>query len=93
MIVGAAGSLQALRDLGYRTFDHVIDPSYDLETDNTRRWQKILTTIQYIQAQDPDQWFQQCANDIQHNQRHFLSSKYDRLNTLYDKLLHQLATT
>ena len=93
VIVGAAGSLQALRDLGYRTFDHVIDPSYDLETDNTRRWQKILTTIQHIQAQDPDQWFQQCANDIQHNQQHFLSSKYDRLNTLYDKLLHQLATT
>jgi len=93
VIVGAPGSLQALRDLGYRTFDHVIDNSYDLETDNTRRWQQILKTIQQIRDQDPEVWFQECADDILHNQKHFLSSKYSRLNTLYDKLLHQLATT
>jgi hypothetical protein len=93
VIAGAAGSLQALRDLGYRTFDHVIDNSYDLEPDNTRRWQLVLGAIEKIRAQDPDQWFQQCVDDAQHNQQHFLSSKHARLNTLYDKLLHQLATT
>jgi hypothetical protein len=93
VIVGAPGSLQALRDLGYRTFDHVIDNSYDLETDNTRRWQKILNCIQQIRQQDPDGWFQSCLDDLRHNQQHFLSSKHTRLNTLYDKLLHQLATT
>jgi hypothetical protein len=93
VIVGAPGSLQALRDLGYRTFDHAIDPSYDLETDNTRRWQKILGAIQRIKDQDPDIWFQSCLDDVLHNQQHFLRSKKDRLNTLYDKLLHQLATT
>jgi len=93
VIVGAPGSLQALRDLGYRTFDHVIDNSYDLETDNTQRWQKTLQTIQQIQAQNPDVWFQSCLDDLQHNQQHFLKSKQGRLNTLYDKLLYQLATT
>jgi hypothetical protein len=92
VIVGAPGSLQALRDLGYRTFDHVIDNSYDLEINNTQRWQKALQTIQQIQAQNPDAWFQSCLNDVLHNQQHFLRSKKDRLNTLYDKLLHQLAT-
>jgi len=93
VIVGAPGSLQALRDLGYRTFDHVIDNSYDTETDNTRRWQQILNTIQQIRDQDPAVWIRACQDDIQHNQQHFLASKYSRLNTLYDKLLHQLATT
>ena len=93
IVVGAAGSLQALRDLGYRTFDHVIDNRYDAETDNTHRWQLILHTIQDIQAQDPDQWFTQCLDDIYHNQQHFNQSKQPRLNTLYDKLLHQLATS
>jgi hypothetical protein len=88
VIVGAAGSLQALRDLGYRTFDHAIDNNYDLETNNTRRWQKILSTLKQIQNQDPQVWFASCANDIQYNQQHFLSSKKDRLNILYDKLLH-----
>lgn len=88
VIVGAPGTLQALKNLGYRTFDHVIDNSYDLETDNTRRWQMILTAIQQIQEQDPDLWFARCLDDVIHNQQHFLSSKKDRLNTLYDKLLH-----
>jgi hypothetical protein len=92
VIVGAPGSLQALRDLGYRTFDHAIDTSYDLETDNTRRWQKIMQTIQQIQAQDPDKWFVSCLDDVIHNQQHFLSSKHTRLNRLYDKLLHIVAT-
>jgi hypothetical protein len=93
VIVGASGSLQALRDLGYRTFDHVIDNSYDTELDNTRRWQKIRQTLLDIQVQDPDTWFAKCLDDIYHNQQHFNKSKQPRLNTLYDKLLHQLATT
>jgi hypothetical protein len=93
VIAGAAGSLQALRDLGYRTFDHAIDNSYDLEPNNTLRWQLVLGAVEKIRAQDPDRWFEQCADDAQHNQQHFLSSKHGRLNTLYDKLLHQLATT
>jgi hypothetical protein len=92
VVVGAAGSLQALRDLGYRTFDHAIDNSYDTEIDNTQRWQKILASIQKIREQDPDQWFRSCMDDVLHNQQHFLASKKHRLNTLYDKLLHQLAT-
>jgi hypothetical protein len=93
VIVGAAGSLQALRELGYRTFDHVIDNSYDSEPDNTLRWKKVLSAIQNIQEQDPEIWFSRCLDDIYHNQQHFMQSKKHRLNTLYDKLLYQLATT
>jgi hypothetical protein len=92
VIVGAPGSLQALRDLGYRTFDHAIDTSYDLETNNTRRWQMVLEAIKKISQQNTQAWFESCMDDVQHNQQHFLSSKYNRLNTLYDKLLHVVAT-
>lgn len=93
VIIGAPGSLQALRDLGYRTFDSAIDNSYDKELDNTKRWQKILAAIEQIRNQDPDAWFAQCLEDVCHNQQHFLSIKKPRLNNLYDKLLYQLATT
>ena len=93
VIVGAAGTLQALRDLGYRTFDQAIDNSYDLETNNTRRWQLARNAIIDIQRQDPVSWLQMCREDMIHNQAHFLASKHHRLNNLYDKLLHQLATT
>jgi hypothetical protein len=86
VIAGAPGSLQTLRKLGYRTFDHVFDNSYDLENNNTQRWQKLLNTIKKINDQDPDHWFHQCLDDICHNQKLFLSSKRDRLNTLAQKL-------
>ena len=86
VIVGAPGSLAALRKLGYRTFDHAIDNSYDLVQDNTQRWQKTLQTIQHIKQQDMHTWFQKCYDDIKYNQQLFLSSKYARLNSLLERL-------
>jgi hypothetical protein len=92
VVIGAANSLETLRQQGYRVFDHAIDNSYDLETDNTRRWQKIRLTIEQINNQNLDTWFASCLDDVCYNQQHFLASKHTRLNRLYDKLLHQLAT-
>jgi hypothetical protein len=86
VIVGPPGSLSALRKLGYRTFDHAIDNSYDTIQNNTQRWQKTLQTIQQIQQQDMSAWFQNCISDIEHNQQLFLSSKYARLNSLLERL-------
>ena len=86
VIVGAPGSLSVLRKLGYRTFDHAIDNSYDTIQNNTQRWQKTLQTIQQIQQQDMHSWFQRCVDDIKHNQQLFLASKYTRLNSLLERL-------
>jgi hypothetical protein len=86
VIVGAPGSLAALRSLGYRTFDHVIDNSYDLEINNTQRWIKIKSAIEQIKSQHMHSWFLSCIDDIQHNQKLFCSSKHDRLNTLLERL-------
>jgi len=87
VVAGAPGTLATLRKMGYRTFDHVIDNSYDLETDNTRRWQLLMKTIQQIQDQDPDQWFAQCLDDVCHNQNLFAKPKTNRLNMLSQRLL------
>ena len=86
IIVGCPGSLEALRKLGYRTFDNVIDNSYDLIENNTQRWQQTLHAIQQIHEQDMNAWFQRCQTDIIHNQQLFLSSKYARLNSLLERL-------
>ena len=92
IIVGTPGSLAHLRSLGYRTFDHAIDSSYDQITDTTKRWLRIAEIIADLKSQDLHAWFESCREDIEHNQQLFLQSKYNRLNTLHDKLLHQLAT-
>jgi hypothetical protein len=84
-IAGPAGSLQLLRDLGYRVFDSVTDNRYDLETDHTLRWAALTKSILSVQKHLPD-LFAQCRDDIEHNQRLFCAKKTDRLNTLLTKL-------
>ena len=85
VLVAPPGSLQCLRDLGYKTFDAVLDNSYDLEHDNTQRWIKVKNTLNQIQ-QDPHKTFLCCQADIIHNQQLFAASKRHRLNTLFTTL-------
>jgi hypothetical protein len=86
VIVGPAGSLRTLRSLGYRTFDHAVDTSYDLIENNTLRWLALLDTLREIKKKNLSQWFELCRVDLEHNQQLFLSTKQDRLNTLLNQL-------
>jgi hypothetical protein len=86
VLIAPPGSLQCLRDLGYRTFDSVLDNSYDLEINNTQRWLKAKATLQQIQRENPHELYKQCWADIHHNQQLFLANKANRLNTLFTKL-------
>jgi hypothetical protein len=82
IIFGCAGSIQQLRSMGYRTFDHVIDHSYDLQQDNTQRWELCYREFQRLMRSDLHSLYLACREDLMHNQQLFLSSKSDRLNTL-----------
>ena len=44
----AKGSLQAMRDQGFVTFNSIWDESYDNETDDTLRFFKVLDLIKEI---------------------------------------------
>ena len=84
-VAGPAGSLQVLRDLGYRVFDSVLDNSYDMETDHTQRWMALSRSIYFAQQELP-QLFEQARADIEHNQQLFQATKTDRLNTLIKEI-------
>ena len=86
VIIGAPRSLDTLRKLGYRTFDHAIDNSYDWESNNTQRWNLARDAIKQIQRYDVHDWFQSVYKDVQYNQQLFLASKQDRVNNLLSKL-------
>jgi hypothetical protein len=86
VIFGAAHSIARLRDLGYRTFDHVIDHSYDHIENTTDRWQRIFEVLTDLFASDMHNVYCACKQDLLYNQQHFLGHKKDRLNTLLGKL-------
>ena len=88
-VAGGAGSLQVLRDLGYRTFDSVLNNHYDLESNNTQRWIKLRTAIAQAHAQGLSTLFEQCREDIKHNQCLFIQIKTSRLNTLLEQINEQ----
>lgn len=85
-VAGAAGSLQTLRELGYRTFDSVLDTRYDRESDNTRRWHLLRGAILEAQRQGIVRLFQHALLDLVHNQTLFTASKQARLNTLLENI-------
>jgi len=87
-VAGAAGSLQTLRDLGYRTFDHVLDNRYDRIENHTQRWLALRDAVAAAQPQLPE-LFEQARAEIEHNQNLFLASKTRRLNTLIGKIHEQ----
>lgn len=86
VIMGPIWSLRLLQYLGYRTFDGIIDNSYDDVWNHTKRWKKVLSTLQDIQSQGVQKVFDLCWSDIEHNQKHFLANKQHRLRLLYDML-------
>ena len=85
-VAGGAGSLAVLRSMGYHTFDHVLDNSYDNEADHTRRWIRLRDSIIQAQSQGIDKLYLKARSDIEHNQKLFLSSKRDRLSMLLEKI-------
>lgn len=87
-IAGPAGSLQALRDLGYRTFDSVLDNTYDRIADNTQRWIRLRSAIQQAQYRLADR-FDTARADIEHNQQLFAGLKTQRLNNLIKEIHEQ----
>ena len=56
VILGAAGSIRALRDRGYKTFGQWIDESYDNIDDDVERCQQALTSaIEFFGTRTPEE--------------------------------------
>jgi hypothetical protein len=86
VLFAPAGSLTTLRSMGYRTFDTVIDNTYDHIEDNTDRYLAVLRTIHKLSLIEPNTLYNSCVEDMVHNQQVFLATKWDRLNSLYERL-------
>ena len=87
VIFGPPGTLAQLRDMGYRTFDDVIDTSYDTIPHNNERWEAVLWTIsRLMECPDLHGWYQYCIPDLVHNQKIFQGDLRPRLNRVIERL-------
>jgi hypothetical protein len=89
VIMGCAGSLAHLRELGYMTFGDYIDESYDLIENHIERTYRVLAVCEKLAGLDGAQ-LQELNQKIQpillHNRELFWSSKQQRVQALFDSL-------
>jgi len=82
VLASAAGSLEYLCRYGFQTFGSVWDESYDQETDDLLRLEKIAALLQDLDSQSPrdlQQIYQATLPAVQHNYRHFYGGDFERL--------------
>jgi hypothetical protein len=91
VLVATAGSLEYLREYGFKTFDGIIDESYDLETDDVVRIEKVvklLKDLDKLSVEQRQQIHQDCLPIVQHNFNHFYNGGF--ANILWTELMTML---
>lgn len=64
------GFYRDLRDLGFRTFDHVIDESFDDIDHDQSRMERIVEVIQDLENQSMVEFLSACEDVCKYNQQH-----------------------
>jgi len=80
VLVGTQGSLAYLRSYGFQTFGDLWDESYDLETDDVRRVERIADLLEQLDCMTVTQkqaLFDQARPIIEHNYQHFYQGGFE----------------
>lgn len=68
--------LRNLRSLGFKTFDSVIDESYDNESDLTLRGQMIIEQMNYLFNTDQNKILEKIKPIVEHNYNHMINTDW-----------------
>ena len=82
ILVAGPGSLQYLRDYGFKTFSNLIDENYDKEPDSLPRLQKIVKVMADIKSLPTDQKIKlrnQLEEISDYNRRWFFSDEFHKI--------------
>lgn len=87
VVIAGQGYLKNLQSLGFRTFNEVIDESYDNEVDDQTRWRMAMDQVRYLTVQDPEEIQAKIKDVVEHNQRLMLEHNW------YQDFTNSLITT
>jgi hypothetical protein len=91
VLVAPAGSLEYMRSYGFKTFAGIFDESYDVETDDSRRIEKVtrlLKDLDTLSVAERQQIHRACLPIVQHNFEHFYGQGLE--NILWPELINML---
>lgn len=91
VLIAPAHSLAYLREYGFQTFAGILDESYDEETDDIKRIEKVtalLKSLDQMSVQQRQQIHKACLPIVQHNYNHFYNGSFS--DVLWKELVHLL---
>jgi hypothetical protein len=91
VLVAPAGSLAYMREYGFQTFAAVFDESYDNETDDIRRVERVTRLLKDLDSLSPKEKLhihQACLPIVEHNYNHFYRGGF--ANVLWTELTSML---
>ena len=91
VLMATAGSLEYMRSYGFQTFGNVFDESYDEETDDQLRVEKVvklLKDLDDLSIRERQQIHQACLPAVEHNYNHFYQGGFS--NILWTELTGML---
>ena len=91
ILVAPAGSLEYMRSYGFKTFNGIIDESYDTEVDDLIRLEKIaklLSDIDKLSIKEKQEIHKQCLPIVEHNYNHFYFGGFEEI--LWKELTNML---
>ena len=74
---GTQHQLKKLKELGFFTFDRVIDESYDDEPNRGKRWQMAFQQLEKLNEMDPYEVYKLVDDIVTHNQKKMLDFSWD----------------
>lgn len=72
ILAANSGYYRDLRNLGFQTFDGIIDESFDLIENNQTRLQRISQVVNDLCKQDLAAFIKECYNICKYNQQHLV---------------------
>jgi len=87
VVIAGQGFLKTLKSYGFKTFDTVIDESYDSEENHETRWTMALEQVKYLTSADPVIIHEKIKEIVEHNYNLMLGYEW------YDDLVNQLKST
>ena len=86
---GSQGQLALLKKYGYKTFDSIIDETYDDIKDDTERWSRAFDQVLLLSKMDPVLIYKSLKDVLEHNYAVLMNQEY-RFDQLKNFLINSI---
>lgn len=76
IVIAGKDYLKNLRSLGFKTFDGIIDESYDQIEDHKTRWDRAMLQLDWLCFQNPEHIKQLAKPIVEHNQQVLMNTNW-----------------